>query len=147
MKSNLYRLINNVKIPILDISRIFNIVYQILNNHPEIKLSAKSLYMYIESGVFQDYGINTFSLRRQVSMRKRKKLKTRKEPVNYDGKRYKDYLQFIAKKTSESMASTLNDLQNVLQNDYYKLFSLILTDRRSEFEKYELFEINFDNSY
>ena len=31
--------------------------------------------MYIESGIFQDYGINNFSLRRQVSMRKRKKLK------------------------------------------------------------------------
>ena len=158
-------------------------VYQILNNHPEINLSAKSLYMYIESGIFQDYGINNFSLRRQVSMRKRKKLKSRKEPVNYDGRRYKDYLQFVSdnpnvittemdtvynqqdgpyiqtfifqntgfmigflhtEKTSESMASTLNDLQNVLQDDYYKLFSLILTDRGSEFEKYELFEVNFD---
>lgn len=110
-----------------------------------------------------------------------KKLKKRKEPVNYEGRRYKDYLEFVEKnptipttqmdtlynqqdepyiqtfifqhtnfmigflhteKTSESMASTLDDFQVTLENDYYKLFSLLLTDRGSEFEKYELFEVN-----
>lgn len=156
-------------------------VYQILKNHPEIKMCSKTLYMYIESGVFQDYGINNFSLRRQVSMRKRKNLKKRKEPVNYEGRKYKDYLEFVkenptipttqmdtvynhqdgpyiqtfifqntglmigflhTEKTSESMASTLNNLQETLKDDYQKLFSLLLTDRGSEFEKYELFEVN-----
>ena len=156
-------------------------VYQILKNHPEIKMCSKTLYMYIESGIFQDYGINNFSLRRQVSMRKRKKLKKHKEPVNYEGRRYKDYLEFVkenptipttqmdtvynhqdgpyiqtfifqntglmigflhTEKTSESMASTLDNLQKTLENDYQKLFSLLLTDRGSEFEKYELFEVN-----
>ena len=156
-------------------------VYQILENHPEINLCTKSLYTYIESGIFQDYGINNFSLRRQVSMKERKKLKKRKEPVNYEGRKYKDYLDFVtknptipttqmdtlynqqdgpyiqtfifqntnlmigflhAKKTSESMASTLDDLQLTLENDYSKLFSLLLTDRGTEFEKYDLFEVN-----
>lgn len=156
-------------------------IYQILENHPEIKLCSKSLYTYIESGIFKDYGINNFSLRRQVSMRKRKNLKKRKEPVNYDGRRYNDYLEFAEKnpailttqmdtvynqqegpyiqtfhfqntgimlgflhtqKTSESMASTLDWLQEVLEEDYCKLFSLLLTDRGTEFEKYELFEVN-----
>ena len=36
----------------------------IRENHPEIKVCSKTLYMYIESGIFQDYGINNFSLRR-----------------------------------------------------------------------------------
>lgn len=156
-------------------------IYQILKNHPEIKMCSKTLYMYIESGIFQDYGINNFSLRRQVSMKKRKKLKKRKEPVNYEGRRYKDYLEFVkenptipttqmdtvynhqdgpyiqtfifqntglmigflhTEKTSESMASTLDNLQETLKDDYQKLFSLLLTDRGSEFEKYELFEVN-----
>lgn len=40
------------------------------------------------------------------------------------------------------MAITLDDLQVILEDDYYKLFSLLLTDRDSEFEKYELFEVN-----
>lgn len=156
-------------------------IYQILKNHPEIKMCSKTLYMYIESGIFQDYGINNFSSRRQVAMRKRKKLKKRKEPVNYEGRRYKDYLEFVkenpiipttqmdtvynqqdgpyiqtfifqntglmigflhTEKTSESMASTLDNLQETLKDDYQKLFSLLLTDRGSEFEKYELFEVN-----
>lgn len=156
-------------------------VYQILKNHPELNICSKTLYMYIESGIFQDYGINNFSLRRQVSMRKRKKLKKRKEPVNYEGRRYTDYLKFIqdnptisttqmdtvynhqdgpyiqtfifqntglmigflhTEKTSESMASTLDKLQQILKDDYYKLFSLLLTDRGTEFEKHQLFEVN-----
>ena len=156
-------------------------VYQILRNHPELKMCSKTLYLYIESGIFQDYGINNFSLRRQVSIRKRKKLKKRKEPVNYEGRRYKDYLAFVqsnstvsttqmdtvynhqygpyiqtfifqntelmigflhTEKTSESMASTLDNSQELLEEDYYKLFSLLLTDRGTEFEKHELFEVN-----
>ena len=156
-------------------------IYQILKNHPEINLCAKTLYMYIESGIFKDYGVDVFLLRRQVAMRARKKMKKRKEPVNYEGRRYKDYLEFIknnpsipttqmdtvynhqdgpyiqtfifqntnlmigflhTEKTSSSMASTLDFLQDKLENDYSKLFSLLLTDRGSEFEKYDLFEIN-----
>ena len=156
-------------------------IYQILKNHPEIDLCAKSLYTYIESGIFKDYGIDNFSLKRQVSMKKRKVLKTRKEPVNYANRKYTDYVEFKkshsnlittemdtvynsrsgpyiqtfifentsfmigflhSEKTSEAMSSTLNYLQDVLGDDYYKLFSLLLTDRGVEFEKYKLFEIN-----
>ena len=45
-------------------------------------------------------------------------------------------------KTYESMASTLDKLQQILKDVYYKLFSLLLTDRGAEFEKYQLFEVN-----
>lgn len=156
-------------------------VYQILRNHPEIGLCPKSLYTYIECGIFKDYGIDNFSLIRQVSAKKRKKTKKRKEPVNYTGRKYEDYLEFKkqnptipttemdtvynhqdgpyiqtfifentklmigflhTEKTSASMASSLDELQERLGKDYYKIFSLLLTDRGSEFEKFDLFEIN-----
>ena len=156
-------------------------LYHILENHPELDLSVKSLYTYIESGIFKDFGIDNFSLRRQVSMRQRKKIKVRKEPVNYDGHKYSDYLLFCKEnpcvpttemdtlynqpggpyiqtfsfqntslmigilhheKTSESMASSLDLLEDILADDFFKLFSLILTDRGSEFEKVSLFETN-----
>lgn len=156
-------------------------LYQIVENHPEINLSVRTLYTYIECGIFKDYGIDNFSLRRKVSMKKRKTLKKRKEPANYNGRKYEDYLEFVKQhpnlittemdtvynnqndpyiktfmfpnvelmigflhkeKTSEAMSSTLNYLQDILGNDYYKLFSLILTDRGTEFEKHRLFEIN-----
>ena len=158
-------------------------VYQILENHPELGISVKTLYTYIESGIFKDYGIDNFSLKRQVSMRKRKGLKPRKKPANYEGHTYADYLQFrqdhpelpVAEmdtvyndpqgpyiqtflfentslmigflhkeKTSASMAGTLDLLQKRLGEDYGKILSLILTDRGSEFEKHDLFEINYE---
>ena len=158
-------------------------VYQILRNHPELGISVKTLYTYIESGIFKDYGIDNFSHRRQVSMRKRKSLKPRKQPANYEGHKYEDYLRFKIEnptvsttemdtvynapegpyiqtfifenapvmigflhkeKTSVSMASTLDLLQERLGDDYRKLFSLLLTDRGSEFEKHDLFEINYE---
>ena len=158
-------------------------VYQILNNHPEIGIVPKTLYSYIEGDIFKDYGIGRFSLRRQVSMKPRKKTKARKEPANYEKHKYEDYLNFIQanqtlnttemdtvynqnegpfiqtflfqntglmigflhkEKTSASMAATLDQLQELLGDDYRKLFTLILTDRGSEFEISKLFEMNFE---
>lgn len=159
-------------------------IYQILENHPEITQCAKTIYTYIEMGLFKDFGIDNFSLKRKVSRKVRsKKLKKRKQPVNYEGREYKDYLEYAKthpfesttemdtlynhqsgpyiqtfifentslmigflhqEKTSISMASTLDKLQLLLEDDYYTHFSLLLTDRGSEFEKYELFENNIE---
>ena len=158
-------------------------VYQIIANHPELGICVKTLYTYIESGIFKEYGIDNFSLRRQVSMKKQKGLKPRRQPACYDGHTYEDFLEFRKshpdipatemdtlynqpvgpyiqtfifenapvmigflheEKTSASMASTLDDLQKRLGDDYYRLFSLIVTDRGSEFEKIDLFETNYE---
>jgi len=159
-------------------------IYQILSAHKEeIKLSEQTIYNYIDMGVFKKFGLDNLSLKEKVSRKQFKdKYKQRKEPANYNGKRYDDYLKFVAEnpgiptvemdtvmnslsgpyiqtfifentafmigflhkeKTSDSMAKTLDDLQEILGDENYtKLFSLILTDRGSEFEKNELFEIN-----
>ena len=158
-------------------------IYQILENHKEITQCSKTLYTYIEMGLFKEFGIDNFSLKKKVSRRiKSKKLKKRRQPVNYEGREYKDYLEYVKshplehttemdtvynsqsgpyiqtfifentglmigflhkEKTSVSMASTLDKLQEVLEDDYYTHFSLLLTDRGSEFEKYDLFENNY----
>ena len=99
-------------------------VYQILENHPEIKVYSKTLYMYIESGIFQDYGINNFSLHRQVSMRKRKKLKKRKEPVNYEGRKYKDYLEFIQKNPTIP-TTQMDTVYNQQEGPYIQTFIVV----------------------
>lgn len=158
-------------------------IYQIKSSHPDIKQSIKTLYNHIESDVFKDDGINNFSLKEQVNRKKFKnKYKKRKEPTNYDGHRYKDYLKFKEEnpdtpttemdtvlnsqsgpyiqtfyfegsglmigflhqeKTSESMAKTLDSLEDILEHDTYReLFPLILTNRGVEFEKVQLFEFN-----
>lgn len=161
-------------------------IYQILENHKEITQCAKTLYTYIEMGLFKDFGIDNFSLKKKVGRKiKSKKLKKRRQPVNYKGREYKDYLQYTKnnpfehttemdtvynsvygpyiqtfifentgfmigflhqEKTSASIASTLDYLQKVLKDAYYTYFSLLLTDRCSEFEKYELFENNSETN-
>lgn len=168
----------NILKPLLDQGQS---LYQIKSSHKEIKQCIKTLYSYIEMGVFKDYGIDNFSLKEQVNRKQFKnKYKRRKEPANYENHKYKDYLKFKEdnpevpttemdtvlnsqsgpyiqtfifegssivigfiheEKTSESMAKTLDDLENKLGHDLYReLFSLILTDRGVEFEKVELFE-------
>jgi len=70
-------------------------VYQVLSSHPEITQCEKTIYNYIEIGVFKDEGIDVFSLKEQVSRKHFKdKYKKRKNIANYDGRKYNDYLKF-----------------------------------------------------
>ena len=161
-------------------------IYTILNNHPEIKFCEKTIYNYIEMGLFKDWGITNISLKRKVKRISKKKttLKKRKETINYSGRTYTDYLEYKIKKpnitttemdtvynnqlgpfiqtfifentsfmigilhknkTADSMSETLNKFQNILSDkEYESLFSVLLTDRGSEFAKPQQFEINMD---
>lgn len=72
-------------------------VHQILSAHPEISQCEKTMYTYIESGVFKNFGVDNFSLKEQVSRKLPKKYKKRKEPANFEGRKYADFLSFRAK--------------------------------------------------
>ncbi len=155
-------------------------VHQILSAHPEIEQSERTIYTYIETGVFKDAGITNFSLKEQVIRRLPRKCRKRKEPVNYTGRKFADFLNFRTQhpdipivemdtvynspsgpylqtflfentafmigflhqeRTSAAMASGIDALQQKLGEDLFsRLCSIILTDRGSEFEKWQLFE-------
>ena len=158
-------------------------IYTIINNHPEIKFCEKTLYNYIEMGLFRDWGITNISLKRKTKRKlPKQKLKKRKDSSSYEGRTYTDYLEYKIQnpnitttemdtvynnqsgpyiqtfifentefmigilhkeKTSNSMSESLNSLQNILSNkEYEQLFSVLLTDRGSEFIKAEQFEVN-----
>jgi IS30 family transposase len=163
-------------------------VHQVITNHPEIHHSERSMYDYIETDVFKDFGVNMFSLKETVNRKPRKKFdekyKKRREPKNYEGHKYSDYQTFLlanpdtpvtqmdtvynqesgpyiqtlhlpacnmmigflkAKKTSDSMADTMNNLWKALPQEMFRqLFSCLLTDRGTEFEKTELFEVDME---
>ena len=159
-------------------------VYQILENHKEINLCSKTLYTYIEMGLFKHWGITNLSLKRKVKRKIRsKKLHKRKESADYTGRKYEDYIKFISEnpnipttemdtvynnaqgpyiqtfifehtglmigvlhseKTANSMASSLDRFQDILDSNYSKLFSLLLTDRGTEFSKPQQFETNME---
>ncbi len=179
-----YPELNNIAHIIVPLIEQGQSIYQILENHPEINLCAKTLYTYIEMGLFRDWDITNLSLKRKVKRKIRnKKLKKRNEPADYTGRKYEDYLQFISEnpnipttemdtvynnaegpyiqtfifehtglmigilhneKTANSMANSMDKFQEILEEDYPKLFSLLLTDRGSEFSKPEQFEINME---
>jgi len=70
-------------------------IYQIKAAHPEIKQSEKSLYTYIDLGVFREYGLINLSLKEKVKRKlPKEKYKPRKERVNYLDRKYEDYLKF-----------------------------------------------------
>ena len=44
-------------------------IYTILNNHPEIKFCEKTIYNYIEMGLFKDWGVTNITLKRKIRRR------------------------------------------------------------------------------
>ena len=75
--------------------------YQILEIHPELNISEKTLYNYIENDVFHEVaGITVLDLRRQVSRKiskkKSKGYKKRQDNKYLKGRTYKDYQQYIS---------------------------------------------------
>ncbi len=135
-------------------------------------------------GLFKDWDVTNFTLKRKVKRKisKKNKFKKRKEPVNYEGRTYIDYLEYKIKhpniattemdtiynnqsgpyiqtfifentsfmigilhsnKTADSMSESLNKFQDkLLDKEYENLFSVLLTDRGTEFSKPQQFEIN-----
>lgn len=75
--------------------------FQIITDHPELGISEKTLYNYIESGVFHEIaGITVMDLRRQVSRKisrkKSKGYKKRNDRKYLKGRTYKDYKDYMA---------------------------------------------------
>lgn len=97
-------------------------VYQIRSNHPELQLSERTLYRYIESGVFKKFDTDCFSLKEQVKRRQfKEKYKKRKEPANYNGHRYSDYLEFI-RQNFEMTPVEMDTLYNHQSGPYIQTF-------------------------
>lgn len=74
-------------------------IYTILTNHPEIKLCEKTIYNYIEMGLFKDWDVTNLTLKRKVRriVSKKQKMKKRKDSADYTGRTYTDYLEYKVK--------------------------------------------------
>ena len=109
----------NILKPLLDKGQS---IYQIKSNHKEIKQSIKTLYTYIETGVFKEYGIDNFSLKEQVNRKRfNNKYKKRKEPVNYDGHKYEDFLRF-KEENPNTPVTEMDTVLNSLSGPYIQTF-------------------------
>lgn len=95
-----------------------NSPYTVLTSHPECNISEKTLYTYIESGLFKKYGVDSFTLRRQVNRKvtnKKNTFKKRADRKFLIGRTYKDYLNFVDNNPNiflVEMDTVYNDISN-----------------------------------
>ena len=71
--------------------------YQIITSHPELNISEKTLYNYIESGVFRQFGLLDIDLRvktRRISKKDSVKYKKREDRKFLVGRTYKDFVSY-----------------------------------------------------
>lgn len=98
-------------------------IYTILENHKEITQCEKTIYTYIEMGLFKDWGVTNLELRRKVArkIRKSKKLKKRSESTDYTGRKYDDYQTFI-KNNPTSPTTEMDTVYNNPEGPYIQTF-------------------------
>lgn len=109
-------------------------LYVILENHPEINLSEKTLYSYIENGVFQDAGISItcMDLKRQIRRRIHKDKKTRYSPrkdrTYLKGRTHADYLEYSTANPLAKLVQMDTVYNNVSQGPFIQTFKFITYD-------------------
>lgn len=93
--------------------------YQIVVSHPEFGICEKTLYNYIEAGVFSMSGISNIDLRRKVGRKMTKKetavFKKREDKKYLKGRTYEDYKSYIKENPLMSvveMDTVYNDVTN-----------------------------------
>ena len=112
-------------------------IYSILQSHREIKLSEKTIYNYIENGVFQDVGVSIGAIdlkrvvRRKMSKQKRNTYKPRKDNRYLIGRKYADFLIYMEKNPNAKvveMDTVYNDMSNgpFLQTFKFRQYDLLI---------------------
>ena len=93
--------------------------YQIVTIHPELGISEKTLYNYIEGQVFSIVGIHDIDLRRKTSRKISKRLATsykkREDRSFLKGRLYADYLNYTGENPfalATQMDTVYNDVSN-----------------------------------
>ena len=94
-------------------------------------------------GLFKDWDVTDLTLKRKVKRRKQKKekLKKRKEPANYEGRTYTDYLEY--KIQNEKFYITFI----TKKWEFYGRVSQLVDDAKITYEVDKDFYYDFKNSY
>ena len=74
--------------------------YHIVTNHPELNISEKTLYNYIENGIFREFGLLDIDLRiktkRKIAKKASNKYKKREDKKYLNGRTYDDFINYTA---------------------------------------------------
>ena len=105
--------------------------YQIVHDHPELGISEKTLYNYIDGQVFSIAGIQNIALRRKVSRRPGKKLakkfKKREDRAFLKGRLYSDYLAYMEENPGAHVLQMDTVYNDVSDGPFLQTFKFIGT--------------------
>ena len=122
-----------------DLIRIGNIIaplikqgqspYVIHQNHPEIKISVKTIYTYIEDGTFKNVGIDLIGLdlrrfpgRKPVKRKDKNIYKERLERKHLEGKLYTDYLAYVEENPNANIVEIDTVYNNISTGPFMQTF-------------------------
>ena len=79
----------------------------IVTNHPELNISEKTLYNYIENGIFREFGLLDIDLRiktkRKITKKASNKYKKREDKKYLNGRTYDDFINYTAENKNLSV--------------------------------------------
>ncbi len=106
--------------------------YRILQAHPELGVCEKTLYNYIESGVFHEVaGITVMDLRRKVSRKlpkpKATAYKKRQDRRHLQGRTYKDYEAYLAENPDVFVTQMDTVYNDESQGPFIQTFKFVKT--------------------
>lgn len=90
--------------------------YHIVTNHPELNISEKTLYNYIENGIFREFGLLDIDLRiktkRKITKKASNKYKKREDKKYLNGRTYDDFINY----TTENKNLSVVEMDTVYNN-------------------------------
>lgn len=90
--------------------------YQVIANHPELNISKKTLYNYIENGIFREFGLLDIDLRiktkRKISKKNATVYKKREDKKYLKGHTYDDFINY----TNENKDLSIVEMDTVYNN-------------------------------
>ena len=103
--------------------------YQIIQSHPELGITERTLYNYIENNIFMIVGISSLDLRRQVNRKppkqKKNALKKREDRRHLKGRTYNDYLNYMNENPDANVVQMDTVYNNASTGPFIQTFKLL----------------------
>lgn len=104
-------------------------VYAVLQNHPEIHFCEKTIYNWIEIGVFQSFELTNLDLRSKVGRKMKKKdqvkYKKREDKAYLKGRTYDCFEKFVRDHPSSSVVEMDTVYNDVTNGPFIQTFMLV----------------------
>ena len=103
--------------------------YHIVTNHPDLNISEKTLYNYIENGIFREFGLLDIDLRiktkRKITKKASNKYKKREDKKYLNGRTYDDFINYTAENKNLSVVEMDTVYNNGSTDPFMQTFKFL----------------------